>query len=190
MPLIPPPPKALAGEDAVPIAIVPSTTTGTEVPNIEGQRRRKKPERKMHKIEPKKPTPKPYFEPEPEPEHPVIVYFKEQAETRKEDDFVFLLWGSADSEVAPTYAVDVAIPDRLKTKANRKETIKPWTPSNDAEFRIQRYLREEEVFSTLKKQYYAEIGPVCRHLFFRKVARVRLVDVLHISRLSLRIMLT
>jgi hypothetical protein len=173
-PFIPPPPKALARKDAVANADEPSTTTATKLLSAEGQRRRRKPERQMHTFEPKKPMPK------PEPKHPITVYFHEQAETQKEDDFVFLLWGSADSELAPTHAVDVTIPDHFKTSANSERGIEPWISAYGT-FHVERYLREEQVFYTLRQQYYAKIGPLRRHLFFRKVARVKVVKVLHIS---------
>ncbi|KAF9728451.1 hypothetical protein PMIN04_012588 [Paraphaeosphaeria minitans] len=150
MPLIPPP-KAIARKDAISVANGQSTTSGVEALGVEGQRRRKKSGRQMHEFKPTKPIPKPRSE--SEPAHPVIAYFKEYAGNQADSDLMFLLWGSADSEVSPTYAVDVTIPDSLKKRANYSYNITPW---------IQSY-----------GLYYAEIGLLRRYLFFRKVARMK-----------------
>jgi hypothetical protein len=176
MPLIPSPPKALTRKDADDDDTpgVPGITTGAEVTSGDGQRRRKKSKRQMHKIEPKTFS-------DPDPEHPVIAYLKEQAKTQEGDDFLFLLWGSVSSEMAPTHAVHVTIPDDLKRCANYEENMTPWIGRYSTP-RIHRYLREEEVFSLLKRRYYAAIGPLNRYLFFRKVARVRVVNVFRVSR--------
>jgi hypothetical protein len=176
MPLIPPP-KAIARQDAVFVADGQSTTSGVKALGVEGQRRRKKSGRQMHEFEPTKPILNPHFE--CEPAHPVIAYFKQRARNQADSDLIFLLWGSADSEVSPTYAVDVIIPDSLKKRPNYSYNITPWIRSYGV-IKTKRYLREEELFSTLKQIYHAQIDVLRRYLFFRKVARVRLTNVLHI----------
>lgn len=189
MPLISSPPKApsrtVADDDDT--SGVPGKTTGAEVTSGEGQRRRKKSKRQMHEIKPKKPTPKSFCD--PESENPVIAYLVEKAKRHEKEDFTFLLWGSMSSEIAPTHAVDVTITDDLKMRANHEENVTPWISSYGT-IRIDRFLREEEVFSLLKRRYYTEIGLFSRYLFFRKVARVRFVNVLCRSRSLPRMMLT
>lgn len=75
------------------------------------------------------------------PERPVEAYFSEHEEIRGEDDFMFLLWGSPNSERCATYAVVAGILDTT-----------PWITA------AERYLHEECVFSSLRDQSYANVG--------------------------------
>ncbi|EUC31186.1 hypothetical protein COCCADRAFT_38702 [Bipolaris zeicola 26-R-13] len=65
------------------------------------------------------------------PRDPIFAYFEKETEKRHDASFVFLLWGSENSESFKTWAVDVPVPD-------------------DA--------YEDEIFEALRKKYYKELG--------------------------------
>ncbi|CAN9451614.1 unnamed protein product [Alternaria alternata] len=94
----------------------------------------------------------------PRPAHPVLLkppelsgdnvftHFQKEADRKDGASCVFLLWGSADSERFPTWAIDVPIAD----------------PKS-----------EDEIFALLAKRYAEEIGFWRRHLTFRKFSRLK-----------------
>lgn len=84
------------------------------------------------------------------PEDPIFTYFQEEAAKKDGASCVFLLWGSENSESLTTWAVDV--------------------PITDVE-------SEHEIFNSLAKKYYEELGLLRRCLSFRKFSRLKPVTV-------------
>lgn len=84
------------------------------------------------------------------PEHPIFTYFQEETEKKDDSSCVFLLWGSENSESFKTWAVDV--------------------PITDVE-------NEYEIFNSLNRKYYKELGLLRRWLSFREFRRLKPVTV-------------
>lgn len=84
------------------------------------------------------------------PEDPIFTYFQEETEKKDGASCVFLLWGSENSESFTTWAVDV--------------------PITDVE-------SEHDIFDSLAKKYYEELGLLRRCLSFRKFSRLKPVTV-------------
>jgi hypothetical protein len=84
------------------------------------------------------------------PEDHIFTYFQEEAEKKDGASCVFLLWGSENSESFTTQAVDV--------------------PTTDVE-------SEHDIFDSLAKRYYEELGLLRRCLSFRKFSRLKPVTV-------------
>jgi hypothetical protein len=84
------------------------------------------------------------------PEDPIFTYFQEETEKKDGASCVFLLWGSENSESFRTWAVDV-----------------PITVVED----------EHNIFDSLAKRYYEELGLIRRWLSFRKFSRLKPVTV-------------
>jgi hypothetical protein len=98
----------------------------------------------------------------PRPAHPILLkppdlpkdnmftHFQKEADRQDGASCVFLLWGSADSERFPTWAIDIPIAD----------------PKS-----------EDEIFASLAKRYAEELGFWRRYLTFRKFSRLIPVTV-------------
>ena len=84
------------------------------------------------------------------PEDPIFTYFQEETEKKDGASCVFLLWGSENSESFTTWAVDV--------------------PITNVE-------NEHDIFDSLAKRYYEELGLLRRCLSFRKFSRLKPVTV-------------
>lgn len=84
------------------------------------------------------------------PEDNIFAHFQKEADRKDGASCVFLLWGSADSERFPTWAIDVPIAD----------------PKS-----------EDEIFASLAKRYVEELGFWRRYLIFRRFSRLRAVTV-------------
>jgi hypothetical protein len=84
------------------------------------------------------------------PEDNIFTHFQKEADRKDGASCVFLLWGSTDSERFPTWAIDVPIADSKS---------------------------EDEIFTSLAKQYAEELGFWRRYLTFRKFSRLRPVTV-------------
>lgn len=84
------------------------------------------------------------------PEDPIFTYFEQETEKKDGASCVFLLWGSANSESSTTWAVDV--------------------PITNVE-------SEHDIFDSLAKRYYEELGLLRRCLSFRKFSRLKPVTV-------------
>lgn len=101
----------------------------------------------------RKPTPLGYSLPkkssEP-PTDPIFSHFHEEANNVEDATCIFLLWGSANSELCPTWAVDVSVTGIES---------------------------EEIMFQKLKERYATERGILRKYLSFRKLARLRPVTV-------------
>ncbi|CAN9474201.1 unnamed protein product [Alternaria alternata] len=91
------------------------------------------------------------------PEDNIFTHFQKEADRKDGASCVFLLWGSTDSERFPTWAIDVPIADSKS---------------------------EDEIFTSLAKQYAEELGFWRRYLTFRKFSRLRPVTFRLISRSS------
>jgi hypothetical protein len=122
---------------------VASEATGfqnTSYQGLKSQKNRRRP-RATHDILPKPPE---------SPKNVIFTHFQKKAEEKENVHCVFLLWGSENSEISTTWAVDVPIAD----------------PMN-----------EDEVFASLAKQYATELGFLRRFLSFRKFSKLRPVTV-------------
>jgi hypothetical protein len=84
------------------------------------------------------------------PEDPIFTYFQQESEKKDGASCVFLLWGSENSGSFTTWAVDVPIIDVDS---------------------------EHDIFDSLVKRYYEELGLLRRCLSFRKFSRLKPVTV-------------
>lgn len=74
------------------------------------------------------------------PKDPIFTYFQAETEKKDGESCVFLLWSSENSEIFTTWAVDV--------------------PITDVEC-------EHDIFDSLAKRYYEELGLLRRCLSFQ-----------------------
>ena len=111
----------------------------------------KKPKKRIRQRAMQEELLKPSFsKPSQLPEDSIFTYFQEKTEKKDGASCVFLLWGSENSESFTTWAVDV--------------------PTTDVE-------SEQDIFDSLAKRYYKELGLLKRCLSFRRFSRLKPVTV-------------